>query len=68
MIIYYDRTKTDQSGQFAHIPRHLYCNPLKPLTCPLFSFGVLILSVLVNNFENIFGCKHNNNSSNDSHY
>jgi hypothetical protein len=58
MILYYRSSKTDQSGEFSHIGRHIYCNPYNPVVCPLFSLGILILSNINTNCKDLFGVRH----------
>ena len=69
MIFYYRSTKTDQSGELSIIGRHLYCNPYNLVVCPLFSLGILILSNINTNFEDLFGVKHRSrNGTKETHF
>ena len=38
--IYFGHTKTDQIGDDAKYPRHLYANPHEPLSCPVFALSL----------------------------
>ena len=49
--IAFSQTKTDQYGQEAKYPRHLYSNPLNPLVCPVLSLS-LYLSSCFNTLQN----------------
>ena len=69
MIFYYRSTKTDQSGELSLIGRHLYCNPYNPVVFPFFSLGILILSIINTNFEDLFGVKHRSrNRTKETHF
>ena len=37
--IYFGHTKTDQTGDDAKYPRHIYANPLCPIVCPVFALS-----------------------------
>ena len=38
--IYFGHTKTDQTGDDAKYPRHIYANPLRPIVCPVFALSL----------------------------
>jgi hypothetical protein len=40
--IRFSHSKTDQLGEEAKYPRHLFCNPLTPLVCPLVSLAMYL--------------------------
>jgi hypothetical protein len=42
--IYFSHSKTDQLGEEAKYPRHVYSNPLVPLICPILSLSVYFSS------------------------
>jgi hypothetical protein len=42
--IYFSHSKTDQLGEEAKYPRHVYSNPLVPLICPILSLSVYFTS------------------------
>ena len=38
--IYFEHTKTDQTGDDAKYSRHIYANPLHPIVCPVFALSL----------------------------
>jgi hypothetical protein len=38
--VFFAHTKTDQTGEESKYPRHLYANPLQPLSCPVFALSL----------------------------
>ncbi len=43
IIIKIPKQKNDQQGEFADIPKHIYCNPFNFLVDPFFGLGLFIL-------------------------
>jgi len=43
IVVKFPKTKNDQSGAFANIPKHIYCNPHNYLIDPFFALAMLIL-------------------------
>jgi hypothetical protein len=44
LVIYFARSKTDQGGDKAKYPRHIYANPPQPQLCPILSLGIYMAS------------------------
>jgi hypothetical protein len=44
IAIYFSQQKTDQTGDKAKYPRHVYANPFMPEICPFISLGVYLLT------------------------
>lgn len=44
LVVYFAQGKTDQSGEKAKHPRHLYANPLKPHICPVLALGLYLIT------------------------
>ena len=42
--ILFSQTKTDQLGEEAKYPRHIYANPVNPLVCPVLGLAIYFTS------------------------
>lgn len=47
--IHFSQSKTDQLGEEAKYPRHLYANPVAPLVCPVLAVAMYLTSCFDNN-------------------
>jgi hypothetical protein len=47
--ILFSQSKTDQLGEEAKYPRHLYANPVSPLVCPVLAVAMYLTSCFDNN-------------------
>ena len=43
MVVYFAQGKTDQSGENAQYPRHVYANPTCPQICPILNLAMFLL-------------------------
>jgi hypothetical protein len=43
LIVQFAQSKTDQTGDNARFPRHVYSNPLDPAICPILSLAIYLL-------------------------